>query len=381
MNIWELESEYLMHTYKKNICLERGDGCRVYDDKGNMYLDMIGGIATCSVGHNNPEIVETIAAQAGKIINASNLFYTKPQVMLSKKLSELSDLGHCFFSNSGSEAVEAAIKLARKNTKKHKIIAMTEAFHGRTLGALSATWNNKYKEPFGQMVPGFEHVVYGNIESLKKMLDDDTAAVMVEPIQGEAGVVVPPEDYLKSVEELCKEHGTLLILDEIQTGNGRTGRYFCYQNHGISPDIVTLAKGLANGVPIGVTISKNEIDFEPGDHGTTFGGNSLSCMTALKTIEIIESLMPEVSEKGDYFMSKLKEISSDKIVEVRGKGLMIAVELNKKGADYVDKCAGKGLLINCAGENNLRFLPPLTVTKEEIDEAVGIIEYVLTYGD
>ncbi len=380
MDIPKLTSKYLMNTYKRNICLEKGDGCYVYDEKGKKYLDLIGGIATCSVGHANPDIIKAVSNQSKKMINASNLFYTIPQVMLAKRLAELSGMSKCFFSNSGTEAVETAIKLIRKTTGKSKIIAMKGCFHGRTMGSLSATWNPKFKKYLGNLLSGFVHVDFGDIEALKKEIDKNTAAVMLEPIQGEAGIIIPPEGYLNKVDNICKENDVLLLVDEVQSGNGRTGKYFCFQHFNLDPDIVTVAKGIANGLPLGVTISKEGIDFEPGDHGSTFGGNNLCCAAALKTIEFIEELMPKVEEKGNYFISKLKTIKSDKIKEVRGKGLMIAVELNEKGENIVNKCAEKGLIINCVQKNILRFLPPLTITKGEIDIATEIIGEVIV-GD
>ncbi|MCK5040154.1 MAG: acetylornithine transaminase [Candidatus Aenigmarchaeota archaeon] len=378
----ETEKKYLMQTYKRSsFVLEHGKGSYVWDTNGNKYLDMIGGVATCSIGHSNPTLVKAIFRQAEKLINASNLFYTEPQLALAKKLSEISGLDKCFFSNSGSEAVEAAIKLAKKVTKKSKIIAMKNGFHGRTLGSLSATWKESYKAPFSPLIPGFEHVDYGDIDALQSQISEDTAAVILEPIQGEAGVIVPPPGYLKKVEELCKKNNILLILDEIQTGNGRTGKYFCFQHEDISPDIITLAKGIANGLPIGVTLSKRSINFNPGDHGSTFGGNSLCCAAALKTIELIENILLDVEPKGNYFMSKLNSIKSDNIKEVRGKGLMVALELNKKDKSIAEKCAKKGLLINCIDEKILRFLPPLTITQNEIDFCITVLESVLVGGD
>lgn len=380
MNASKLSSKYLMNTYEKKICLEKGIGCYVYDEKGKKYLDLTGGIATCSVGHSNKEVIKAMMNQAKKMINSSNLFYSTPQLLLAKKLSEISGLDKCFFSNSGTEAVEAALKLAKKHTGKKKIIAMKNCFHGRTMGSLSATWNPSYKKKFQPLVPGFKHVEFGDINALKNKIDGNTAAVVIEPIQGEAGIMMPKKGHLKEVEKLCKKNNVLLIIDEIQTGNGRTGKYFCFQTEGIHPDIVTVAKGVANGLPLGVTLSKKEIDFEPGDNASTFGGNSLCCAAALKTIKIIEKSMPEIEEKGGYFMSKLKAISSEKIKEVRGKGLMIGVELAQKASFVVDECAKKGLLVNCVHDNTLRFLPALTITKKDIDFAVEVLESVLKFN-
>jgi len=380
MDIVEQDSEYLMNTYKKKICLEYGTGCHVFGNSGKKYLDLTGGIATCSIGHSNSNLVKVIASQAGKMINSTNLFYSKPQIELAKKLSELSGLSKCFFCNSGTEAVEAAIKLAKKYSGKSKIIAMKNGFHGRTLGSLSATWSPKFKEKFKPLVPGFEHVEFGNIEALESKIDKSTAAVILEPVQGEAGVIVPEKGYLKQVERLCKEHNALMIVDEIQTSCGRTGKFFCFQHEAISPDIVTVAKGIANGLPLGSVISRKGIDFEPGDHGSTFGGNSLCCTASLKTIELIEKVLPQVEEKGKYFFSKLESIDSSKVKEVRGKGLMLALELSECAEKVSEECAKNGLLVNCIQGSILRFLPALTITKKEIDFAAQILEKAIPAG-
>jgi len=373
MDIKKESSQYLLNTYKKSICLESGKGCIVYDLEGKGYIDLIGGIATCSVGHANPAVVKAISSQANSIINPSNLFYSKPQIQLAKKLVSLSSLDKCFFSNSGSEAIETAIKLVRKVTKKKQIVAMKNGFHGRTLGSLSATWTKKYKKSFEPLIPGFKHADFGDIVSLKKKLGPDTAGVLMEPIQGEAGVIVPSPGYLKEVQETCNEYGVLLILDEIQTGCGRTGKFFCFQHEGLKPDIVTIAKGLANGIPIGVTLAAKGLDFEPGDHGSTFGGNNLSCTAALVTISVIEKVMPQVEAKGKKIMSGLEVM--EKVKEVRGKGLMIGAAT--VGNDYVEKCAVKGLLVNSPHPGVLRMLPPLTITNKEIDDAILILKQVL----
>ena len=374
MEIEKLDNEYMIGCYKKKVGFDKGKGSYIFDLEGKKYLDLVGGIATCSVGHANKRLVKVIKKQSKKIINVSNLFYSIPQVELAEKLIEISGLNACFFCNSGTEAVEAAIKLAKKNTGKKKIISMKKGFHGRTMGSLSATWNSKYKENFMPLLEGFVHVDYDDIEALENVIDD-SAAVIIEPIQGEGGVIVPSSDYLEKVSLLCKKKNCLMIIDEIQTGNGRSGKFFCYQNFNVEPDIVCVAKGLANGLPIGAVIAKEGIDFSPGDHGSTFGGNSFCCAVALETISIIDEL--NVKEKGDYFISELKKIKSDKIIEVRGMGLMIAIEVKEKGSLILDKCYEKGLVVNCIQDKIIRLLPPLTISKKEIDSALEILKEVL----
>lgn len=382
IKIHKTERDNIWQTYKRHsIVIARGEGCYLYDEKGKKYLDFLGGIAVCTVGHNNKKLVKAIEHQASRLIGISNLFYTEEQVALAKKLSKFSGMSKCFFSNSGTEAVEAAIKLTRKYTGKYEIIAMEQGFHGRTFGALAATWEEKYKTPFGPMLEGFKHVKYNDIEALRKAITNKTAGVILEPIQGEAGIIIPDNGYLKKVSALCKEKKVLLIMDEVQSGMGRTGKFLAFQHEGIKPDIVTMAKGLGNGIPIGATLARAEIadSLTHGNHGSTFGGNSLCAKTALTVLEIIEEkkLMKNSEVVGAYFLAELKKIKSDKIKEVRGKGLMVAIELGEKGAPVVDECAKRGLIINCTHEYNLRFLPALTITKKEIDKGVKILKEVL----
>ncbi len=380
--IKKIEKKYIWHTYKRHdLVLARGKGCYLYDYDGKKYLDFLGGIATCPIGHGNIELANVIKNQAENIINASNLFYTKEPAMLAKKLALLSGLSKCFFSNSGTEAVEAAIKLARRYTGKYEIIAMEHGFHGRTMGSLAATWEKKIKTPFGPMLEKFVHIKYNDVEALKKAITKKTAAVILEPIQGEGGVLIPDAGYLKAVSKICKEKNVLLIIDEVQTGMGRTGKFLAFQYENIQPDIVVMAKGLANGIPIGATLAKKHVadSMLPGMHGSTFGGNSLSTKAALTVIEIIEKrkLIKNAEVMGEYFLSELRKIKSNKIKEVRGKGLMIGVELNVKGAPIVRKCIKKGLIINCTNTYHLRFLPAFIISKKEIDEGIKIITEVL----
>lgn len=375
------DKKFLMSTYaRQDLAVASGKGCRVYDFEGRSYLDLVGGVATCLVGHTNPKVTQAISEQAGQLLNISNLYYSKPQVELARKLCELSGLSKCFLCNSGTEANEAALKLAQAATGKKKIIAFKNGFHGRTLGSLSATWKPKYREPFSPLSPAVEFVEYGSLPLLESALSSQTAAVLIEPVQGEAGVVLPPPNYLESVASLCKNSGALLIVDEVQTGNGRSGRYFAYQHSKISPDIVTTAKGLANGVPIGACLSN--LEFKTSMHGSTFGGNSLSCAAANATVDFILSnnLMQNATDTGNYFMQKLRELkeSGSSIQAVRGIGLMIGVDLKEEKAKAaVAACLSRGLLINNTSERTLRFLPPLTLSRNEVDEAIAILSEVL----
>lgn len=379
--IRQLEKEHVMQTYSRlNLIVDYGKGCYVYDQSKKKYLDFLGGIATCAVGHGNKEVVKAISGQAKKLINITNLYYTEPQAILAEKLSKISGLKKCFFCNSGTEANEAAIKLVKKTTGKKKFIAFEHCFHGRTSASLALTWKEEYKKPFEPLGLDVAFVEYNNIEALEKAITKETAAVIIEPIQGEAGVIIPEKGYLKKVSEICKKNSILLIADEVQSGTGRTGKFFAYQHESIMPDIVTTAKGLANGVPIGVCISN--LDFEKGEHASTFGGNNLSCAAANATIDYIlkNKLMENAVDVGGYFVEKLNKLKNKhKIIKkVKGKGLMVGVELNdNKAKEIVEKCLENGLIINNAADNILRFLPPLIVGKNEVDKCVGILEKVL----
>ena len=377
----QLDSTYIMSTYKRHdLILEKGSGCYVFDDGGKKYLDFFGGLATCIVGHSNPAVTKAITDQAKKLISVSNLYYTEPQIRLAKKLSELSGLKKVFFSHSGADANEAAIKLAKKVTRKKEFIAFGGAFHGRTTGSLALTWSQQYKEPFLPLAPATKFATYNDTASLEPLISDDTAAVIVEPIQGEAGVVVPDDNFLKEVRELCTNRGILMIIDEVQTGIGRTGTFFAYSRCNIKPDIVTLAKGLANGVPIGACLSDYELEL--GEHGSTLGGNSLSCAAANATIDYIEShnLMNNAEVVGNYLMDSLRSLqkSTPLIKNVRGQGLMIGIVLSKpEAARIVESSMHSGLLCNAAAPNVIRLLPALVVTKEQVDECLNILGKVI----
>lgn len=381
--------DYLPVFARYQIVLDHGEGVYVYDTHGKKYIDFLGGIAVNVLGHNHPALVKAVAEQAGKMIHCSNLYYTQVQADAAEKLTKLSGFGKVFFGNSGAEANEGAIKVARKyahtiSPDKSQIITALHSFHGRTLATLTATGQPKYQEGFGPLPAGFDYVEYNNIEALEKMMSENTAAVMLEPIQGEGGVHVPTVEYLKKVRALCDKYNAVLIFDEIQTGIGRTGEFFAYDKFGVKPDVVTLAKGLAGGVPIGAFITSEKIAdvLHAGDHGSTFGGNPLACAAADVVLATVgnEAFLKHVEEMGDYMKSRLEAIKAKfptLVKEVRGVGLILGMEINKPGRDIVNACLEKGSIINCTAGNVLRFVPPLIVEKEHIDEVCDILEAVL----
>lgn len=371
------------------IVLDHGAGVYVYDTKGRRYLDFLGGIAVNVLGHAHPALVRAVAAQAERMIHCSNLYYTKIQADAAARLTALSGLGKVFFGNSGAEANEGAIKLARKyawrkDPAKVEIITAHHSFHGRTLATLTATGQPKYREGFGPLPGGFTYVEYGDGDALEAAMSDKTCAVLLETIQGEGGVHVPPDGYWQRVRALCDRYDACLILDEIQSGMGRTGTFFAYEGFGIRPDIVTLAKGLAGGVPIGAFVAGDKVAaaFGLGDHGSTFGGNPLACAAALAVLDEMEkpAFLPHVREVGAYLygaLEKLREKYPSLILEVRGRGLLLGAQLSRPGREIVDACLTEGAIINCTAENVLRFVPPLIVTKAQIDEMIAILDRVL----
>ena len=382
-------ADYLQVFARYKIVLDHGDGMYVYDTEGKKYLDYLGGIAVNVLGHNHKELVAAIAEQAGRLIHCSNLYYTQVQADAATKLAKLSGLDKVFFGNSGAEANEGAIKLARKyahskDAEKSEIITAWHSFHGRTLATLTATAQPKYQEGFGPLPANFSYVDYGDYEALEKMVNEKTCAVMLETIQGEGGVHVPPADYLKKVRALCDKYDVVLILDEIQCGMGRTGKFFAYENYGIKPDITTLAKGLAGGVPIGAFIANDKVAsaFHAGDHGSTFGGNPLACAAANVVIDAIadEKFMAQVERVGKYLRAKLEELAKANpmlCTEVRGEGLMLGMQLTQPGRDIVNACLEKGAIINCTAGDVLRFVPPLIATEKDVDELIAILAEVL----
>ncbi|NOZ58818.1 MAG: acetylornithine transaminase [Euryarchaeota archaeon] len=382
--IAELERRCIAQTYSRlPVAIVEGRGAVVKDVEGREYIDCIAGIAVLNLGHSHPEVLRTLQEQASRLMHTSNLYYTIPQVELAGRLCELSGGYMSFFCNSGTEAVEAAIKLVRKHTGRKEIIAALNSFHGRTLGSLSATGQEVYRRAFEPLVPGFRHVEYGSIEALRRAVGKSTGAVLLEPIQGEAGVVVPPDDYLREVRELCDERDVLLVLDEVQTGIGRTGTLFAWQGYGVEPDIFTLAKALGGGFPIGAMLAKPEVmrSFERGDHASTFGGNPLACAVAGTVLDVVEreGLAERAKRLGGYLMRRLEELGErhSVIKEVRGKGLLIGVELEVDAGKVVLQGLRHGLLLNSVHGRVLRFAPPLIITEEQLDEVCRRLDTVL----
>ena len=371
------------------ICLVRGDGTRVWDSDGREYLDFGCGIAVTSLGHCHPRVTGAIREAAATLLHVSNLYHTAPQIHLAKLLCEHSFAQRAYFCNSGAEANEAAIKIARKyakerlSTDRWEIVATHNSFHGRTLGALSATGQPKYHHGFEPLVPGFKHVHYNDLRAMERAIDNRTCAVLVEPIQGEGGVHVPADDYLAGLRKLCDQSGALLILDEIQTGMGRTGRLWCYEHVGVEPDVMTLAKALANGVPIGATLVREDIAsaLGPGSHGSTFGGTPFVASVALATFTTIldEKLSERAARMGRYLMDGLRGLAGrhSAVREIRGRGLLIGVGLGRAVGPIVDACRDAGLLVLSAGEQVLRLAPPLIVEERDCDRALGIIDGAL----
>ncbi len=385
----EIEHEYYLQTAKRlPVVLDRGEGTVVWDTDGKQYLDFVGGIAVTSLGHANPVIVEALTRQAQKLISVSNFYYTVPQLKLAKLLCESSGMDKAFFCNSGAEAVEGLIKLARKWGKEkrdgaYEIIVADDAFHGRTLATVAASANERYRAPFTPLPEGFVRVPYNDVEAIKAATTGETVAVLLEPLQGEGGVNIPDDDYLPAVREWCDEASILLLLDEVQTGAGRTGKLFCFQHYGIEPDALAVAKALAGGVPIGAFMAKDSAALlGPGEHGTTFGGNALACEVGYSVLKhMIDNDLPaQVTERGQYLERRLTSLADRQpmVTEVRGKGLIWAIELDRPAAEAaVGRCLEAGLLINGVKPTALRFVPPFTVSESELDQAVDIVDRVL----
>jgi len=377
-------------TYKRfPIVITKGNGCSLWDTEGKKYIDFVSGIAVCNLGHAHPKISEALSKQADILLHVSNLYYTEPQIELACKLTENSFADRVFFCNSGAEANEAAIKLARKYFKdkgeqeRYRIVTMEKSFHGRTMATLSATGQDKIRKGFEPILEGFDYIPFNDIDALQKSIGSSTCAVLLEPIQGEGGVRCPDPDYLKAVRRLCDEAKILLIFDEIQTGMGRTGKFFAYEHFGIEPDIMTLAKALANGLPIGAMLAREEVAeaFAPGTHASTFGGTPIITAASIQVVKVLleEELIPHCKKMGEYFKEKLSGLKAkhESIADVRGMGLLLGMKLNVEGESIVKSCMEKGFLINCIQGNILRFIPPLIVEKEEIDALVLCLDEVL----
>jgi len=392
--IADLTEKNTFQTYSRYpVTLVRGKGSRVWDDNGKEYLDFLSGIAVCNLGHCHPAVVKAAQDQLEKLIHVSNFFYTQPQAELAELLADNSFADKIFFCNSGAEANEAAIKLARKYEHEHadpgrfEIITMGNSFHGRTFATLSATGQKKFQQGFEPLLPGFLHVAFNDIDALKEVVTDFTSAIMLEPIQGEGGVNIPSVKFMKEVRQLCDERDILLIFDEVQVGMGRTGKLFAYEHFGVEPDIMTLAKALAGGLPAGAMLAGKKIaeSFSPGTHASTFGGNpavmaaGAAVMKELTTTDVLDNC----SEMGRYFCTKLNTLKDEYpeiIKEIRGKGLIIGVELNIDGKEIVKSCLDRGLIINCTRDTILRFLPPINVKKEDIDECFDILGSIFKEG-
>ena len=384
--IADTEQYYLPVFSRNQIVLDHGKGCKLYDMEGNEYLDFLAGIAVNALGHAHPALVQAIAGQAGKLIHCSNLYYTQVQAELVKTLAQVSGFERAFLCNSGAEANEGALKLARKyghqkSEGKFKIISAVHSFHGRTMTTLTATGQPKYQKGYEPLPSGFSYVDYGNIEALENLIDEDVCAVILEPIQGEGGVFVPSDDYLRQVRALCDKYDALLIFDEIQTGLCRTGKWFAWEYSGAKPDVLTLAKALGGGFPTGAFLTTERLAhvFEPGDHGSTFGGNPLACAAANAALRVMidENLAGKAAATGEYFKTQLEALQKkfpDKIVEVRGRGLLLGIELAADVAQQIaDSMLAAGWIINAPRPTVLRLAPPLIITTEVVDQFIGAL--------
>jgi len=387
----KVSQDVLAQTYGRfPVVLVKGQGCKVWDVEGKEYLDFVAGIGVCNLGHCHPKVVQAIREQAGKLLHVSNLYHIEPQIQLAQLLIKHSFADRVFFCNSGTEANEAAIKLTRKYSQDHfgagrfEIISLLKSFHGRTLGALAATGQERFHKGFEPMMPGFKFVPQGDLEAMEGAVGDSTCAIFVEPIQAEGGVNLPPENYLQGLRRLCDRRKLLLIYDEVQVGMGRTGKLFAYEHYGVTPDIMTMAKGLAGGVPIGATLATEEVakSFTPGTHAATFGGNPLSTAAGLAALRatIEDGILENCQRSSVHFMKRLEGLKKKYpfIKDVRGKGLMVGLELDREGKSVVTDCLKKGFLINCTNETVLRFIPPLIVTREEIDRLVQALDEIFS---
>ena len=390
-NIIQLTEKHVSGTYGRYpIALVKGKGSKVWDKSGKQYIGFVSGLAVNNLGHCHPSVVAAIKKQAEKLIHVSNLYHIEPQSQLAEKLTSLSFADKIFFCNSGTEAIESAIKLARKyffdqgQSGRTEIITMHNSFHGRTLGSLSATAQNKFHIGFKPLLPGFKYIPFNDLQSARKAITQKTCAILVEPIQGEGGVNIADPSYIRGLKKLCQKNGVLLIFDEVQSGFGRTGKLFAYELYKTKPDIMTLAKSLGGGVAIGAMAASNRVmkSFVPGTHAATFGGNPLACSAALATLKVItgKNFLNKVNATGIYFLKRLKEIARENpiVKEARGTGMFLALELDQPGNDIVVDCMNRGFLINCIQQNILRFLPPLNISRKDINSLVSVLSNSLT---
>ncbi|GAP06937.1 MAG TPA: aspartate aminotransferase family protein [Anaerolinea thermolimosa] len=381
MNSIEIESQFTSGLYtKRPIAIVRGKGARLWDSEGREYIDCVGGQGAANIGHANPQVVQAIFEQAATLISCPEMFYNDRRAALEERLCRLTGLPRVFLCNSGTEAVEAAIKFSRLATGRQEIVACMRAFHGRTFGALSATWEKKYREPFEPLVPGFRHVPYNNLEALDAAVGPSTAAVILEVVQGEGGVNPASTEFLRGAQQLCRQRGSLLIIDEVQTGFGRTGRMFAFQHHNLQPDLLCLAKSIAGGIPMGAVLMGDRVgELPPQTHGSTFGGNPLACAASLATIDFIETnhLPERAAELGEWFLGALMRLESPLIRDVRGLGLMVGIELRQKVTPYLQSLMNEGILALPAGLTVIRFLPPLVIDKEDLEVVVEKTRKVL----
>jgi acetylornithine/LysW-gamma-L-lysine aminotransferase len=383
MNLKPLEDQFSVGLYqKRDLAILRGQGARVWDDAGREYIDCVAGVGVANVGHCNPAVVQAIQDQAARLITCNELFYNDARARCLDRLNQIAPEGidRFFLCNSGTEAVEGAIKFARMATGRKRVVAAMRGYHGKTLGSLSATWDKKYRDPFTPLVPDFVHVPYNNVAEFAKAIDDQTAAVILEPVQGEGGVRPASAEFFRAVRKACDDRGVLFIIDEIQTGFGRTGRMFACEHFGVLPDILTMAKGIAGGIPMGaIGIDRRVGELEKQSHTSTFGGNPLACAAAVAAMDFLveQDLPKQASVNGAYFMEHLRGIASPRIREVRGLGLMIGVELKEKAGSIAQAMLQEGILVLLAGSTVLRFLPPLVITREEIDTVISALTKVL----
>ena len=377
-DIIEKDSKYVFQNYTRQpIAITSGQGALVRDSQGKEYIDCVAGIAVNNIGHCHPAVVEAISRQVSELIHVSNLYYTRQQSELAARLVPRTGMDRVFFCNSGTEAVEGALKLARRATGRTDFVAAEHSFHGRTMGALSVTHKPQFREPFQPLIQKVEFVPYSDLEALKGAVDTDTAALILEPIQGEGGIHVPDDGYLQTARDICEDAGVLLIFDEVQTGMGRTGKWFAREHSGVVPDIMTMAKAMAGGLPMGALLAMDETasKMQKGDHAATFGGGPLLCAAALASLKVIEDegLVDRSARMGRYLVDKLEGLELEAVREIRGKGLMVGMELAVKCGPVVDYTRENGVLLNCTSDSVLRFVPPLVITQEQIDKVTDVV--------